>query len=318
MADIFQQKGQKSGNKSQKELYAKTTERLGTILSRLHAGEVLSMKELAREFSVSIRTIQRDINDRLRDTPLKKSGGKITLAYRGDETALGAEELAVLEMLEELSRKQGHDFYAKTHRVLKKLKAQATNPYYFHLSTEPLDTMLPKAVKFERAIKKRSLVHCRYTMQSGTYDIDIKPLKIVNFQGYWYVLALDARNDEIKKYLLRNCSNIRLDKDRFTPPDNIDDAVAKALAIWFQPDAEPFEVRLFIDGSVAKYFERKPIASTQRIEGRDRDGSLEAVVTITHEMEIIPTIKQWLPNLRVLEPDWLDEMIRTDIKRYLA
>ncbi|WP_300363994.1 WYL domain-containing protein, partial [Hydrogenimonas sp.] len=296
-------KEQTTTKQRRRELYKNTTDRLAMILSRLYAGEILSMKELAQECQVSIRTIQRDINERLIDTPIRKSGEKVTLAWReSEERALSAEELAVLEMLEKLSEKQGHEFHAKAHRVLRKLKAQAANPYYFHLPTESLDAMLAKAVKFEKAIKKRRLVHCRYRMDKGNYDIDIKPLKIVNFQGYWYVLAMDARNDVVKKYLLRHCSKIRLDEEIFTPPKDIDDAISRALAIWFEPDTEPFEVRLFIDGSVAKYFERKPLAPTQRIEGKDADGSLEVVVTITHEMEIVPTIKQWLPHLRVLEP----------------
>jgi len=109
-----------------------------------------------------------------------------------------------------------------------------------------------------------------------------------------------------------------LDDATFEAQPKIDDAVARALAIWFELDTELFEVQLFIDGSVAKYFERKPLAPTQRIEGKDADGSLEVVVTITHEMEIVPTIKQWLPYLRVLEPKWLEEMIEKDIKDYLA
>ena len=311
-------KEQTTTKQRRRELYKNTTDRLAMILSRLYAGEILSMKELAQECQVSIRTIQRDINERLIDTPIRKSGEKMMLAWReSEERALSAEELAVLEMLDKLSEKQGGEFHTKAHRVLRKLKAQAANPYYFHLPTESLDTMLAKAVKFEKAIKKCRLVHCRYRMDKGSYDIDIKPLKIVNFQGYWYVLAMDARNDVVKKYLLRHCSKIRLDEEIFTPPKDIDGAIAKALSIWFDPDTKPFEVRLFIDGSVAKYFERKPLAPTQRIEGKDADGSLEVVVTITHEMEIVPTIKQWLPYLRVLEPKWLEETIEKDIKKYL-
>lgn len=45
--------------------YDKTLTRLNTILARLNDGEVLSVKELAEEFNVSIRTIQRDFNEKL-------------------------------------------------------------------------------------------------------------------------------------------------------------------------------------------------------------------------------------------------------------
>lgn len=45
--------------------YDKTLRRLNTIIVRLNNGDSLSVKELAEEFNVSIRTIQRDFNDKL-------------------------------------------------------------------------------------------------------------------------------------------------------------------------------------------------------------------------------------------------------------
>lgn len=45
--------------------YDKILTRLTTILQRLNDGEALSVTELANEFNVSSRTIQRDFNERL-------------------------------------------------------------------------------------------------------------------------------------------------------------------------------------------------------------------------------------------------------------
>lgn len=47
-------------------------ERIAKILSRLYAGELLYMKELSVEFCVNLRTIQRDVNERLIEFPIKK------------------------------------------------------------------------------------------------------------------------------------------------------------------------------------------------------------------------------------------------------
>jgi predicted DNA-binding transcriptional regulator YafY len=299
--------------------YGKTNECLAMILARLYSGETLSQKALADECGVSLRTMQRYVNEKMVGFPIRKRGDSFSLACsEREETALNPEERAVLEMLDELSRKQGHGFYEKAHRVLKKLKTSVANPYFARLDMEEIDGLLSSAVKLERAIKKRRVVHCRYKMDGGTYDIAIKPLKIANFQGYWYVVALDARNDTVKKYLLRHIFHIRSGDEGFEPPEDLDAAIARALAVWFEPGREPIEIRLFIDGEVAKYFERKPLATTQTIVGRDTDGSLEVVVKITHEMEIVPVVKQWLPHVRVLEPAWLDERIRKDIAAYMA
>jgi len=54
--------------------YDKTLTRLTIILQKLYDGELLSVKELAEEFNVSERTIQRDFNERLIRFPIEKEG----------------------------------------------------------------------------------------------------------------------------------------------------------------------------------------------------------------------------------------------------
>ncbi len=68
---------------------------------------------------------------------------------------------------------------------------------------------------------------------------------------------------------------------------------------------------------VVKYFYRHPISKTQQIEPLS-DGSAELVLSVTHKMEIIPLIKNWMPHVRVLEPEWIDEMVKEDVNRYLS
>lgn len=54
----------------------KLSTRLVAILQYLNNGERFSLEELAQEFNVSIRTIQRDLHDRLAFIPIKKENGK--------------------------------------------------------------------------------------------------------------------------------------------------------------------------------------------------------------------------------------------------
>jgi predicted DNA-binding transcriptional regulator YafY len=49
--------------------------RLSLILTKLNNGEKLDVDELVKEFNVTKRTIQRDLNERLSTIPLKKDGG---------------------------------------------------------------------------------------------------------------------------------------------------------------------------------------------------------------------------------------------------
>ncbi|HFU76781.1 MAG TPA: DeoR family transcriptional regulator [Campylobacterales bacterium] len=49
--------------------------RLSMILTKLNNGEKFTVDELVKEFNVTKRTIQRDLNERLVDIPLKKEKG---------------------------------------------------------------------------------------------------------------------------------------------------------------------------------------------------------------------------------------------------
>ena len=59
--------------------------RLAQILIRLNQGEKIDPGELANEFGVSLRTIQRDLNERFSYLPLLRTNGK----YHIDSAVLG-------------------------------------------------------------------------------------------------------------------------------------------------------------------------------------------------------------------------------------
>ena len=307
----------KSDKASRQNRYRKSNERLREILARLYAGEVLSMKELTHEYGVNLRTIQRDVNERLSHFPIVKQGEKFFIDGTHAKWSLNAEDQAVLELLDELSRKQGSAFYAKAHSVLRKLRSANVNPYYAKLYMEEIGDKLSEAARIEKAIREHRRLRCRYRIDDKPISIEIDPVKIANFEGYWYVIALDSRNGKVKKYLLRKCSDAELTETRFTVPEELQKRIDEAVNVWFEPENDPVEVRIFIDSDVAEYFRLKPIAPTQTILGEDSDGSIEVSVTVTHPMEIVPIVKYWLPHLRILEPKAIDEAVRRDIETYL-
>ena len=44
---------------------------------------------------------------------------------------------------------------------------------------------------------------------------------------------------------------------------------------------------------------------------------MEFVVKVTHEMEILPIIKYWIPHLQVIEPSWIRDIVKSDLQKYL-
>ena len=298
--------------------YDKTLHRLTTILSRLNDGEALSIKELADEFNVSTRTVQRDLNERLVSYPIYQENKKWKMQSGFKlQKSHSIEEDIVLDILEKMSEGVGSKFYLKAKGLLSKIKNDDFNPIYAKLNMEDISEKIEQIESLEGAIKSKHTITCRYDLKSHAQKIDLKPLKIVCFEGFWYLIALDARNDQLKKYYLKNIHSVSIQDESFETSSDLDRLLEDSISIWFDENSEQFEVKLFVDKQIAKYFKRKPLSPTQSIEELYSEGSMQISIKITHEMEILPLIKYWIPHLRVLEPQWIDERVQKDVKAYL-
>ena len=296
--------------------YDKILTRLTIILSRLNDGEALSVKELAKEFNKSERTIQRDFNERLVSFPIYQEGKKWKMqeGYRLEKSRSIEDEL-VLDIIEKITEGIGGKFSTKAHRLLSKIKNEDFNPIYTKLNIEDISDKFADIQILEQAIKEERVVKCSYNNEwNPIFTTTIKPLKIVNFEGFWYLVAL--RKDTLKKYYLKNLSNITLTDETFTTDKKIEELLENSITIWFNEDIEPFEVRLYADDAAARYFKRRPLP-TQKIESLNNDGTMEFSVSITHEMEILSIVKYWIPHLFVLEPEWVREKVDEDVKKYM-
>ncbi len=96
----------------------------------------------------------------------------------------------------------------------------------------------------------------------------------------------------------------------------MEERLKQANSIWFDLDNELFDVHLFVDKEIVKYFERKPLKN-QSIYGQDADGLIELIVSISHEMEILPLIFWYMPYIKVLEPQWLADVVKSKVERYI-
>jgi predicted DNA-binding transcriptional regulator YafY len=299
--------------------YDKAMTRLVAILKKLYDGESLSVTELAEEFNTSTRTIQRDFNEKLISFPIVKDGKKWKMQEGFHlEKIASVEDQLVLDMLEKVSENLGSKFHGKAKHLLSKIKNKDLSPIYASLDIEKIDDFLSEINLIEQAILNKAILTCKYKLHSKSYDIGVKPLKIANFDGFWYLIALDSRNNELKKYHIKSMSNIQVLQKYFTRSKKLDDALENAINIWFTLEREAFEVVLRMDDNTGKYFQRKPICKSQRLLSvNEEDESMEFSLKVTHEMEIIPTIMQWIPYIKVVEPLWLNENIKKRVQVYI-
>ena len=103
--------------------YDKALTRLVSILTKLYNGDKLSVKDLAEEFNVSTRTIQRDFNERLISFPIYQENRlwKMQDGFKLEKTT-SIEDQVVLDIMEKMIENVGSKFSARGKKLLSTIK----------------------------------------------------------------------------------------------------------------------------------------------------------------------------------------------------
>ena len=295
--------------------YDKIITRLTIILSKLYQGEELQPKDLAGEFNVSLRTIQRDFKERLYNFPIyyENKHWKMQKDFKLEKN-LSIKDTITLDILEKFSVNLGIDFHSQASKILSKLKNRQYSPIFTKLNMEDISSEFDNMIEFEEAILSKHSIKIKYNTDTKENTIKINPIKIVNFEGFWYLVATD-KNNKLKSYYIKNCKLLKTYKNSFSIPKKVENILNDAISIWFSDD-ESFEVILELDNSIAKYFKQKSISRTQMILSED-DKTMTIKVMATSDWEIIPIIKSWIPFIKVLEPTRIQDKIKDDARKFL-
>lgn len=288
--------------------------RIAEILERLNAGERISTQMAADFYDISTRTAERDFTEKIPKylgvQLLKEELSKrwyIVSETRTKALLLDEEEELTLNLMIEQSKSNGVDFYKNTMKLVEKFKDSLyVNSIFTKLDIEDTSAIKQQLIIVEKAIENKNILSCIY---KGSKRI-IKPLKLAIFDGFWYLIFKDTKNDSIRKYYFKEIEEIEVLQESFEDLcENLQKKLDNAINAYFDADKEPFLVELFIEKEVSIYFKRKPISKSQRIIKEYIDGSIEIELFITHDMEIIPTIKKYSPHVKVLSPGSLDSYL---------
>lgn len=282
--------------------YDKLSIRLVQILSKFNNGESLSAQELAQEFNVDTRTIQRDLNERLTFMPIKKENGRYVL----ESFALGKlsfkdiQNFATLSGIAELYPKLDQGFIVDllSHRVNKVLMVK-------NEGFQKVDYELFKDLSV--AILKHNVLNFFYKEK----ERQIKPYKLVNYKGIWYLLG--DENDKLKHFNLDKISKLRTKNENFIPNEKLEEQIQNDPNIWL---GESKEVILKLDKNAKEYFFRKEILSNYQIIDKD-ETSYTLSTQVSYEDEILHLVKQWIPYIKIQAPIELKIRLEDILKSYL-
>lgn len=201
-------------------------DRLIGILSLLLQREQVTAPELAEQFEVSRRTIQRDIEALCRAgipiTTAQGAGGGISImeGYRVDRTVLTAPEMqAILAGLRSLDSVSGTRRYAQ---LMEKLSAgnstliSGGNHMLIDLSSWYKSSLAPKIGAIQNAMEQHHLVHFTYDAPKGTSVRSVEPYYLVFHWSTWYLWGWCQTRQDFRLFKLNRMTDLSTG-DPFSP-----------------------------------------------------------------------------------------------------
>ncbi|MDN1947623.1 WYL domain-containing protein, partial [Escherichia coli] len=104
-------------------------------------------------------------------------------------------------------------------------------------------------------------------------------------------------------------------KEKFAKSDEIQSLVSESCDPWVSD--KTFDVVLFIYSNIAHYFLRRDLLPYQQLLHK-HDNGITLSCKAAHKNQIIPLILYWLPNVEIIEPVWLKEVMLTMLGKYLT
>lgn len=283
-------------------------QRLGVILTKLNHGQRLVISELATEFNVSPRTIQRDLNVRLAYLPLEREGQ----TYWLDPSYFGrASTPAILRLCEQVGAKA---LFPDDHDSLIKQWLNPNGSPVFVLSGFQLDEddshhqwLKPLAKAISQQLK------ARLTWVGEQTEQEVVPYRLVNKRGRWYLAGVSTEAPFIEP--LSRILLIRLTEAAAT----IAEPQQQILQRLIEQEAIPsHEVVIKAASPIAHEFKLRNILPEQALIRELEDGSILLASRVFDGAQLLPVIKTYLPHLEVISPAGIQALVKRDLKTLLS
>ena len=238
-----------------KKQYDTIATRLIVILNKLNQGERFTVKELSDEFNVTIRTIQRDLNERLSFLPIKKVDGYYFLEeyYLGKLNFKDIKNFATLSGIKGLYPTLDDSFISDI------LSTKLHQAYLIKgHNYENISTKLKEFKLVETAILDNTIVKFIYKDKPRV----VKPYKLINTKGIWYLVGVE--DDTIKTFSFNKILNISItdktqDKLIVSTKVAFEDEILKIVKYWI-PNikiTQPIDLQEKLEQSLKDYLTTK-------------------------------------------------------------
>lgn len=280
--------------------------RLADILTRLNSGYRLEPTQLAKEYATHPRTIKRDF-DRFEacNIPLQKEGKYYFL----DPKYLGQLTFRDIQTFSQISG---------IHHLYPKLDVAFVRELLDSRVYDAKGFSVENASQFKHLFRlfSEAILNCQQIafIYKGEVRI-VEPYKLLHHHGSWYLAAV--RKNELRAYRLSriDLSTHLHEFASFKPNPEIESQLESEESIWF--GQEKHEVILTIHTDVAFHFKQRQLLPEQQLIKQLDNGGLLLSSRITHITQILPLVRYWIPHLKIVSPEGMQEEVEKGLKEYL-
>lgn len=120
----------------------------------------------------------------------------------------------------------------------------------------------------------------------------------------------------LRTFYFKEISKINIKEKKFNINEyKFIDKLNNAINAFFRVDKK-INVELELSWNAYTVLKRKKLNPSQSINWNKNTNNATMYITVTHLMEIVPVIQQWIPHIYVKNPPELEELILENLKKY--
>jgi predicted DNA-binding transcriptional regulator YafY len=286
----------------------KLAQRLSHILALLHQGDTIDKHQLAQHFDVSVRTIERDLSERMAGTAECREDGEwqLTLKSRSTIPTRHLNSYARMAGTEHLFPDSSLPYLLTQLETPEPQRATQVQP----TPHEDLRQRNPLFAQLQAAIEQRH--ECRFIYKAKPRHA--QPYRLIHKNGVWYLAAEEG--ERLKNFSVALIEHLQVDEaSRFAPKPAHQHYINTKDDVWFTEGTT--EVLLRVAPEAAHYFARRPLLPHQQ-QRQDNDGSLLVTTHINHIHQLLPVVRYWLPHVRIVAPAAWHQALVDGLRQALA
>ena len=284
-------------------------QRFVEILFILNEGERVDLQKMAEKFGMSLRTLQRDFNERLDFLDWEEKGPryyKINRTKSGLLNQQDIERFALFASISDLFPKIDREFYQE--KLTESVQVKG-------VQYEDISQLKKEFDLLKKAIDDHKMIDFNYT-KSGQKEgkfYKIAPYSLINKNGVWYLIGTDEGRK--KTFCFTQMRMLKKLNETFEPNQQFIEEIKTNDSISHGNQLS--EVVIKVSSFAASFFLRRNLLPNQTLVHKTENGELILSCANVKEVDIVPIVQYWIPHLTIVSPTELQSKMLEKLKIYI-